>query len=354
MSEIRRHKVTVIPGDGIGPEIVGVVRRIVDASGAPVEWKEAQAGLNAFEDEGELLPEKTLKSIEETGLCLKGPITTPIGHGFRSMNVTLRKHFDLYANVRPVRSIEGIPARFSNVDLTIFRENTEDLYAGVEEKISSDEMHSIKVITRRASERIARRAYEYARAQKTLREKNASAKRTSVTIVTKANIMKLTDGLFLDVCRGVAVEYPDIETREVLVDAMCMQLVIHPERYDILLTENLYGDILSDLCAGLAGGLGLVPGSNLGENAAIYEAVHGSAPDIAGQGIANPTALLQSACMMLEHIGEDVAAEKIRRALFSVLKHEELRTPDIGGTGTTERFEKSVLKEMEHVAGGMG
>ncbi|WWL40917.1 isocitrate/isopropylmalate family dehydrogenase [Ruoffia tabacinasalis] len=266
-------KITLIPGDGIGPEITESARNIVDALDIGIEWEVVAAGEAVFNKQGTLIPDDIYESIEKNKIVLKGPIMTPIGKGFRSVNVALRKKYDLYANIRPVKSLGTIPSLTKDLDLILFRENTEDLYAGVEKQISDDEAHSIKIITRSASERIVREAFEYAKAND----------RQSVTVVTKANIMKLTDGLFLDVARGVAEEYPSIEFKEILVDNMAMQLVINPKQFDVIVTENLYGDILSDLMAGLVGGLGLVPGANIGEDISIFEAVHGSAPDIAGK-----------------------------------------------------------------------
>lgn len=331
------QKVTLIPGDGIGLEISKAMQQVVEATGAPIEFEEVVAGQLAYEQTGELLPENVLDSISANKIAIKGPITTPIGKGFRSINVQLRKEYDLYTNMRPVQSHAGIETRYENIDHIIFRENTEDLYAGIEEKISDDEMHSIKVITRQGSERIARKAFEYA-------EKTGSDK---VTVVTKANIMKLTDGLFLDVAREVAAEYADIELEEVLIDNMCMQLVMYPEKYHIILTQNLYGDILSDLCAGLVGGLGLIPGANIGDDIAIFEAVHGTAPDIAGQNKANPTALILSAAMMLEHMELQKEADMIREALAETLKNPATRTADVNGTATTTEFTEALIGNLK-------
>ncbi|MDO5695399.1 MAG: isocitrate/isopropylmalate family dehydrogenase [Eubacteriales bacterium] len=330
------HNITLIPGDGIGPEISTATQKILAAAGVAIQWDVVNAGEKVYEETGALIPDSVYESIERNKIVLKGPITTPIGSGFRSLNVALRKKYELYANVRPALSIGDIETRFDDIDITIFRENTEDLYAGIEEKISDDEMHSIKVITRGASARIARAAFEYA----------VKTKKSSVTVVTKANIMKLTDGLFLDVAREVARDYPQIRLDEVLVDNMCMQLVINPDRYEIILTENLYGDILSDLCAGLIGGLGLIPGANLGEDIAIFEAVHGSAPDIAGKNLANPTALTLSACLMLDHIGEGDAAGRIRKALDKTLSDKENFTADLGGNKSTAEFTEAVISNL--------
>lgn len=331
-----KKNIVILPGDGIGPEIMKQVLRILEAVEAPFNYIEKDAGLTALEKHGNLLPEDTLQAIAEHGIALKSPLTTPVGGGFKSINVTLRQKFDLYSNVRPVLNLPGLKTRYDNVDLTIVRENTEDLYMGIEREVDADTMESIKRITRAGSERIARYAFEYAR-------KN---KRKSVAAVHKANIMKLTDGLFLRVCGEVAKEYPEIEFRDVIVDNCCMQLVIRPEQFDVIVTENLYGDILSDLCAGLVGGLGVVPGANIGRKVAIFEPVHGSAPDIAGQGKANPTALLQSAILMLRHLGELERADRIEKALLKVLADPAQRTGDLGGKGTTESFGSAIVQAL--------
>ncbi|MFL2128371.1 MAG: isocitrate/isopropylmalate dehydrogenase family protein [Ruoffia tabacinasalis] len=294
------------------------------------------SGEAVFNKQGTLIPDDVYESIEKNKIVLKGPIMTPIGKGFRSVNVALRKKYDLYANIRPVKSLGTIPSLTKDLDLILFRENTEDLYAGVEKQISDDEAHSIKIITRSASERIVREAFEYAKAND----------RQSVTVVTKANIMKLTDGLFLDVARGVAEEYPSIEFKEILVDNMAMQLVINPKQFDVIVTENLYGDILSDLMAGLVGGLGLVPGANIGEDISISEAVHGSAPDIAGKGLANPTAILLGVCQMLDHIEQKDASNRLRNALDTVLSDSNNFTKDLGGEMTTIGFTDAVIKAL--------
>ncbi|MBA5728181.1 NAD-dependent isocitrate dehydrogenase [Aerococcaceae bacterium INB8] len=329
-------KITLIPGDGIGPEITESARNIVDALDIGIEWEVVAAGEAVFNKQGTLIPDDVYESIEKNKIVLKGPIMTPIGKGFRSVNVALRKKYDLYANIRPVKSLGTIPSLTKDLDLILFRENTEDLYAGVEKQISDDEAHSIKIITRSASERIVREAFEYAKAND----------RQSVTVVTKANIMKLTDGLFLDVARGVAEEYPSIEFKEILVDNMAMQLVINPKQFDVIVTENLYGDILSDLMAGLVGGLGLVPGVNIGEDISIFEAVHGSAPDIAGKGLANPTAILLGVCQMLDHIEQKDASNRIRNALDTVLSDSNNFTKDLGGEMTTKGFTDAVIKAL--------
>lgn len=335
------HTVTLIPGDGIGPEITDAVIRIVAAAGVAIEWERHEAGVAAFERYGTSLPRELIQSIERNRVALKGPVTTPIAEGFTSVNVGLRKALDLYANLRPVRNLPGVPSRFGGVDLVIVRENTEDLYAGLEHEVVPGVVESLKIITASASERIARFAFEHARA----------AGRRRVTAVHKANIMKLGDGLFLESVRAVAREFRDIAYDERIVDAACMHLVMAPERFDVLLLPNLYGDIVSDLCAGLVGGLGVVPGANLGARAAMFEAVHGSAPDIAGQGIANPTALLLSALMLLRHIGEGAAADAIYGALASVLEAGIVRTPDLGGTATTLEFAGAVCRALEGGAG---
>ncbi|MEQ1876177.1 MAG: isocitrate/isopropylmalate family dehydrogenase [Bdellovibrionia bacterium] len=329
-------KITIIPGDGIGPEIMTQVLRVLKAVEAPFEYEFREAGLDALSKYGDLLPKQTLDSITENKIALKGPISTPVGGGYRSLNVTLRQHFDLYANVRPVRNLPGVITPFHNVNLTIVRENTEDLYAGIERKIDDDTAESIKRITRKGCERICRFAFEHA---------NKIGK-TRVAATHKANIMKATDGLFLEVFRQVASNYPNIQARDVIVDNCCMQLVINPTQFDIIVTENLYGDILSDLCAGLVGGLGVVPGANIGEKAAIFEAVHGSAPDIAGRGLANPTALLQSAVMMLQYVGDVARAQKITKALNLALSDTADRTPDLGGKGTTTSFTDKIIASL--------
>ncbi|MDI6870211.1 MAG: isocitrate/isopropylmalate dehydrogenase family protein [Bacillota bacterium] len=320
------HRVTLIPGDGIGPEVAEAARRVVDATGVKIEWEEAVAGEAAMAAYGTPLPDETVEQIRRTGVALKAPITTPVGEGFRSVNVGLRKALDLYCNLRPTRSRPGVPVPYHNVDIVIFRENTEDLYAGIERMIDENTAEAVKRITRQASHRIARAAYEYARKEG----------RKKVTIGHKANIMKLADGLFLNACREVAEEYPEIETEDAIVDALCMRLVMRPSHYDVLLLPNLYGDILSDLCAGLTGGLGLAPGANLGEGAAVFEAVHGSAPKYAGLNKANPTALILSATLMLRHLGEHEAAARIDRAVDTCLARGQT-TYDLGGPlGTAE------------------
>ena len=330
------QNIVILPGDGIGPEAMKQVLRILKDVGAPFSYIEKDAGLTALEKHGSLLPEDTLRAIEECGIALKGPITTPVGGGFKSINVTLRQKFDLYANVRPVQNLPGVHTRYEAVDLTIIRENTEDLYTGEERMVDENTAESIKRITRRGSERIARYAFEYARANG----------RKSVAAVHKANIMKLSDGLFLRCCEELAREFPEIEFRNVIVDNCCMQLVMKPEQFDVIVTENLYGDILSDLCAGLVGGLGVVPGANIGKNVAIFEPVHGSAPDIAGQNKANPTALLQSAVLMLRHLGHQDKADRIMKALCKALSNVEARTADLGGRGNTVSFTDEIIRHL--------
>ncbi len=328
-------EITVIIGDGISEEIAYSAMKVIQYLVDDIVFDVKRAGIDVYEKTGALMENGLLESIEKNKVALKGPIGTPIGKGFRSINVELRKTFDLYANIRPIKTY-GDFTKYENVDLIVFRENTEDLYAGVEKEISKDEMHSIKIITRGKSERIARKAYEYAVANG----------RKKVTIVTKANIMKLTDGLFLDVARGVAKEYPSIETEEILIDNMCMQLVIDPTRYDIILTQNLYGDILSDLCAGFVGGLGLAPSANIGKDHAIFEAVHGTAPDIAGKNLANPTALILSAAMMLEHMGYRDESDKLHDAIYQALQNKEKCTRDLGGHASTTEFTDYIIENL--------
>ncbi len=327
--------ITLIPGDGIGPEVTDAAVAILEASGAKLAWEEHDAGAAVAEKRGTTLPDEVLASIRKNKVALKGPIGTPIGKGFRSVNVTLRQTLDLYANVRPVRSLPGVEPKFEGTDIVIVRENTEDLYAGLELMIMPGIAQSIKLITEKGCTRICEYAFSYA-------EKNA---RKRVTVVHKANIMKLSDGLLLDCFRKVAQKHPTIEPVEVIVDACAMQMVRNPNKLDVIVTENLYGDILSDLGAGLVGGLGIVPGANIGEDCAVFEAVHGSAPDIAGQGIANPTAVVQSGIMMLRHIGEMDAAARTERALLSVYARG-VRTGDLGGTTNTADFTRAVCDAM--------
>ena len=327
--------ITLINGDGIGPEISNAVIDIIKASGLEIDWDIQTAGADVIESEGVPLPKRVLDSIKKNKIALKAPVTTPIGKGFRSVNVQLRKDLDLYANLRPCKNMPNVKTRFENVDLVVVRENTEDLYAGVEEQIDENTAHSIKIITKKATERICKFAFDYA----------VKNNRKEVCVVTKANIMKLSDGLFLDTFRKVAENYPQIKKREILVDNLCMQLVQDPTQFDVLVLPNLYGDIVSDLCAGLIGGLGVAQGANIGLDCAVFEPVHGSAPDIQGQNKANPTALLLSACEMLRYIGENIYADKIEKALFSTLS-ANIKTADLGGNATTSEFTKAIIENL--------
>jgi isocitrate dehydrogenase (NAD+) len=331
------HRITLIPGDGIGPEVTDAVVAVLKASGVAIEWDRHDAGITAFKKSGASLPGELLASIRSNKVALKGPVTTPIGEGFTSVNVGLRQALDLYANLRPVSNLPGVASRYSNIDLVIVRENTEDLYSGLEHVVVPGVVESLKIITEKASTRIARFAFDFAR-------QNG---RKRITGIHKANIMKLGDGLFLESVRAVARTYPEIAYDERIVDAACMHLVIRPETFDMLLLPNLYGDIVSDLCAGLVGGLGIVPGANLGIDCAVFEAVHGSAPDIAGKNIANPTALLQSAVLMLRHIGEADAAGRIDAALREVLQSGTSKTRDLGGTATTTEFTQAICRTLD-------
>ena len=331
------YRITLIPGDGIGPEVTDATVRILEATGLKFEWERCNAGQEAYEKYGEYLPQELLDSIERTRVALKGPVTTPIGGGFPSINVALRKHFELYANFRPIRNLPHIPTRYPEVDLIIVRENTEGLYSGIEHEVVPGVVESLKIITEKACLRISRFAFEYAR-------KN---KRKKIHSIHKANIMKLSDGLFLRCSRAISKEYPEITYGEHIVDNTCMQLVMNPYQYDMLLLENLYGDIISDLCAAFVGGLGLVPGANLGDNTAVFEAVHGSAPDIAGRNIANPTAVLRSSLLMLRHLGEQDAAWRIRTALEKVYRQRDKLTRDVGGRAGTSQFADSVIEAMQ-------
>lgn len=330
------HHITLIAGDGIGPEVAEATVQILDATGVHISWDRQLAGLCAIEATGQSLPDACVESIRKNNIALKGPTTTPVGGGHTSANVALRKKLDLYASIRPVKTVPGVASRYDNVDLVVFRENTEGLYAGLEHEVSKGVFVSIKVVTELATRRIAQAAFEYAK------QKN----RKRITLVHKANIMKLGDGFFLQVARDVAKDYPSIEFGDAIVDAVCMQLVKDPSRFDIMLMENLYGDIVSDLCSGLVGGLGVVPGSNIGKDAAIFEAVHGSAPDIAGQGIANPTALIKSAVLMLEYMGELSASERLSAAVDKVLASGKARTRDLGGNATTNEFTQAVIAAL--------
>ncbi|WP_127837457.1 isocitrate/isopropylmalate dehydrogenase family protein [Clostridium prolinivorans] len=327
------HKITFIPGDGIGPEVMGAAKKVIEASGVSIDFEEVAAGEKLIEKYGTPLPDSVLDSIAKNKIAWKGPITTPVGKGFRSVNVTLRQKFNLYANLRPIKTYEGVPSRYENIDLLIVRENTEDLYAGIEHMIGEDAAESIKIITKKASEKIVKFAFDTALEQG----------RKKVTAVHKANIMKCTDGLFLNVSREVAKNYPQIQFEDMIVDAMSMKLVMNPEKYDVLVMPNLYGDILSDMAAGLVGGLGLAPGANIGDGAAIFEAIHGSAPDIAGKNIANPTAAILSGVLMLRFIGEQEAADKIENAVAKVLKEGKKTTSDLGGNSTTTEFAEAVI-----------
>src|SRR3954466_10185328 len=331
------HKVTLIPGDGIGPEVTNAAVRIVDASGVKIEWEKFAAGSEAFAKYGEYIPKELTQSIQRTGIGLKGPVTTPIGGGFSSINVALRKQFELYANFRPIRNLPSLPTRYPSVDLAICRENTEGQYSGIEHEVVPGVVESLKIITEKASTRIARFAFEYARREK----------RKRIHAIHKANIMKMSDGLFLRCCREVAKEYPEITYGEHIIDNTCMQLVMNPYQYDVLVMENLYGDILSDLCAAFVGGLGLVPGATIGKNCAVFESVHGSAPDIAGKYMAKPTAVLQSSGLMLRHMGEQQASTQIRNALERVYRHPEKLTRDVGGKAGTSEFADAVIAEMQ-------
>ncbi|MBQ8847586.1 MAG: isocitrate/isopropylmalate dehydrogenase family protein [Candidatus Gastranaerophilales bacterium] len=330
------YNITLIDGDGIGPEITQAVIDIIDVAGVKINWDKQLAGARAYKIYQDTIPNETITSIEKNKVCLKAPITTPIGTGFKSVNVALRRHFDLYANVRPSKNLPAIQTPFQDVDLVIIRENTEDIYAGIENKIDEETIHGVKLITKKGCKRICEFAFEYA----------IKNNRKEVGVVTKANISKLADGMFLNTFREISKNYPNISTREILVDNLCMQLVQNPSQFDVLVMPNLYGDIVSDLCAGLIGGLGVAQSANIGKDCAIFEAVHGSAPDIAGQGIANPTGLLRSACMMLNYIGEIEAAKNIEKALFEVLKEGKTLTKDLKGNSTTEEFTKEIIKKL--------
>ena len=329
----------LIRGDGIGPEVVDATVQAVEAAGGKIKWVEAIAGEKALDQHGTALPKETLAAFEAHGLALKGPLATPIAGGHVSVNVSLRRTFDLYANLRPVRSFPGVPSRYEGIDLVIVRENTEGMYAGIEQRLSSDGevARTVSQVTRSASERIARFAFDYARTHG----------RKEVCVVHKANILKLTSGLFLETTRAVARAYPDIACRELIVDNTCMQLVRDPQRFDVIVTTNLFGDILSDLCAGLVGGLGLTPAANIGERGALFEAVHGTAPDIAGKGLANPAATMLAAAMLLDHVGQRQAAQRLQQAVEAALLVSSTRTPDIGGSGSTQSFTASVLQHAK-------
>ncbi|MEZ4269964.1 MAG: isocitrate/isopropylmalate dehydrogenase family protein [Myxococcota bacterium] len=331
------HHITLIPGDGIGPEVADATIEVLEATGVHIIWDKQLAGLSALHSTGESLPRATLDSVREHKVALKGPTTTPVGGGHTSANVVLRRELDLYASIRPVKSVPGVQTRYNDVDLVVFRENTEGLYAGLENQVSKGVILSIKVVTEAASRRIARAAFEYARRHG----------RKRVTAVHKANIMKLGDGFFLKCVQSIATEYPEITYDEAIIDALCMRLVQDPREFDIMVMENLYGDIVSDLCSGLVGGLGMVPGANIGEHEAVFEAVHGSAPDIAGKGIANPTALIKSAALMLAHLGELSAAENLADAVDKVISEGKVRTVDLGGTATTSDFTRELVRVIK-------
>ncbi|MEG0361794.1 MAG: isocitrate/isopropylmalate family dehydrogenase [Longicatena sp.] len=329
--------ITVFKGDGIGPEICNAVLKILEAAHAPLTFECFEVGEAEYKRHGSLIPDEAFASYEKNKILLKAPITTPIGKGFRSLNVTLRNKYDLYANIRPAKSNKAVITPFENIDIVTFRENTEDLYVGIEEQIDTDTVHAIKIITRKASTRIIRDAFEYA----------IEHKRKKVTCVHKANILKMSDGMFLDIFHAIAKEYPSIIADDKIVDNVCMQLVMRPETFDVMVMPNLYGDIVSDLTSGLIGGLGLLPSCNLGDEYAMFEAVHGSAPDIAGQNIANPTALLWSACMMLEHLGEKECAQNIRHSVDAVLQEGRILTQDLHGTSTTSAFCDAIIEHLK-------
>ncbi len=336
MTEQKSHRITLIPGDGIGPEVTRAVVRILEATGVKFEWERFAAGAEAFEIHGEYIPQDLYASIERNRIALKGPVGTPIGGGFKSINVTLRKKFDLFANFRPIKNLPGLETKFPNIDLIIVRENTEGEYVGIEHEVVPGVVEAIKIITEKGSTRIAKFAFEYARKHD----------RKKIHSIHKANIMKLSDGLFLECARRVSEGFPEILYAEHIIDNTCMQLVMNPWQYDTLLLENLYGDIISDLCAGLVGGLGLVPGANIGLECAIFEAVHGSAPDIAGKDVANPTALLQSAVLMLRHIDEQAAADRVQTAIETVYGERKHLTRDVGGHSGTTEFADAVIAAL--------
>lgn len=332
-----KHTITLIPGDGIGPEIVAATVRTIEASGVEIEWETHIIGAQALEKYGTTIPDSTIESIKKNKVALKGPLTTPVGKGFTSVNVGLRKALDLYANIRPIKALPNVPCRYPELDLVIVRENTESLYAGLEHVVIPGVVESIKIITEKASTRIAKYAFEYAK----------SHNRKKITAMHKANIMKLSDGLFLECFYNVSKGFPDIPADDKIIDNACMQLVMRPEQFDVMVLENLYGDIVSDLCAGLIGGLGLAPGANIGEQGAVFEAVHGSAPDIAGQGIANPTAIMMSGLMMLRHLGEFDAAKRMEDALMGVFAEGNVRTRDLGGTAKTADFANAIIDKLK-------
>jgi isocitrate dehydrogenase (NAD+) len=331
------HKITLIPGDGIGPEVSAAAVSVMRATGVKFEWESYAAGAEALRTQGDTLPQNLIDSIKRNKIAFKGPLTTPIGEGFASSNVRLRKELDLYANLRPVCSLPNVKTRYENVDLIVVRENTEDLYSGLEHEVVPGVVESLKIITEKASTRIAKFAFDYARREG----------RKKIMAIHKANIMKMSDGLFLRCFRKVSESYPEIEARDMIVDNACMQLVMDPNQFDLLLLENLYGDIVSDLGAGLVGGLGVAPGANIGEEMAVFEAVHGAAPDIAGRGIANPTAMIRTGVMMLQHLGEREAAIRIQKALEKVLAVGEVLTRDLGGKATTFEYTEAIIRALD-------
>lgn len=332
-----KHKITLIPGDGIGPEVTQPTLAIIKAAGVDAQWETHLAGAEALKKHGTTIPKSLMDSFEKNRVALKGPVTTPVGEGFASVNVELRQTFNLYANLRPIKNLPGVKARYQDIDLIVVRENTEGLYSGIEHEVVPGVVESLKIMTEQASTRIAKFAFEFAR----------SNGRKKIAAVHKANIMKLSDGLFLDCARKVARGYKSIGFGDVIVDNACLQLVINPWQFDMLLMENLYGDILSDLAAGLVGGLGVVPGANLGDHYALFETVHGSAPDIKGKNIANPSAMIQAAVLMLRHISEKAAADRISKALERVLTRGEVMTRDLGGKATTKKFGEAIIREIE-------
>ncbi len=331
-----KHTITLIPGDGIGPEIISAAVRTIEATGVEIEWETQYGGAQALEKFGSTLPDSLLESVRKNKVALKGPMTTPVGKGFTSVNVGMRKALDLYANVRPIKALPNVECRYPELDLVVMRENTESLYAGLEHVVVPGVVESIKIITEKASTRIAKYSFEFARREG----------RKKLTAMHKANIMKLSDGLFLECFYNVAKDYPELEADDKIIDNACMQLVMRPEQFDVVVMENLYGDIVSDLCAGLIGGLGLAPGANIGLETATFEAVHGSAPDIAGQGIANPTAIMLSAVMMLKHIDEFDAANRMESAMLDVFREGKIRTRDLGGTASTAEFASAVIEKL--------
>jgi isocitrate dehydrogenase (NAD+) len=335
--ETMQHVITLIPGDGIGPEVTKPTLKIIKATGVKVKWETHLAGAEALKKYGTTIPKQLMHSFEKNKIALKGPVTTPVGEGFASVNVELRQTFDLYANLRPIKNLPGVKARYRDVDLIVVRENTEGLYSGIEHEVVPGVMESLKIITEKASTRIAKFAFDFARAHR----------RKKVAAIHKANIMKLTDGLFLDCARRMSAHYRDVAFSDLIVDNACLQLVLDPLRLDVLLLENLYGDIVSDLAAGLVGGLGVVPGANFGDQHALFETVHGSAPDIKGKNIANPTAMILAAVMMLNHLGEEKAAKRISTALETVLQRGDRLTPDLGGSATTTKFADAIIREIE-------